>query len=53
MEDKERLEYCKDCERSIYGRYKNCDINIQNKGMYVMSNKEWIWWGRNYKITYG
>ena len=37
MTDKKRLEYCKDCERSIYGRMKNCDINIENDGKYVMA----------------
>ena len=35
MNDKERLEYCKNCERSIYGEYKNCDVNIENNGKYV------------------
>ena len=38
MTDKERLEYCKDCKRSIYGEYKDCDINIQNNGKYVMAD---------------
>ena len=27
--------YCKDCDRSIYGKYHNCDINIENDGKYV------------------
>ena len=27
--------YCKDCKRSIYGEYANCDINIENDGKYV------------------
>ena len=27
--------YCKDCDRSIYGKYHDCDINIENNGMYV------------------
>ena len=27
--------YCKDCKRSIYGEYKNCDVNIENNGKYV------------------
>ena len=30
--------YCKDCDRSIYGKYKNCDINIENEGLYVKGN---------------
>ena len=37
MTDKERKEYCKDCERSIYGKYRDCDINIENNGLYVKS----------------
>lgn len=27
--------YCKDCDRSIYGEYPSCDINIENDGRYV------------------
>ena len=27
--------YCKDCERSIYGEYADCDVNIENNGQYV------------------
>lgn len=27
--------YCKDCDRSIYGKYPSCDINIENDGRYV------------------
>ena len=27
--------YCRDCKRSIYGEYVNCDINIENNGKYV------------------
>lgn len=30
--------YCRDCDRSIYGKYHDCDVNIENKGLYVMSN---------------
>ena len=30
-----REEYCKDCKRSIYGEYKDCDINIENDGRYT------------------
>lgn len=29
-----RKTYCRDCKRSIYGEYKNCDINAENGGMY-------------------
>lgn len=35
MTDNERKEYCKDCKRSIYGEYHDCDVNIENYGMYV------------------
>ena len=31
-------EYCKDCKRSIYGEYCDCDINIENNGRYVRGN---------------
>lgn len=31
----DREEYCKDCKRSIYGEYKDCDINIENDGRYT------------------
>jgi len=27
--------YCRDCKRSIYGEYADCDINIENNGRYV------------------
>jgi len=27
--------YCKDCDRSIYGKYPSCDINIENNGKYT------------------
>ena len=28
--------YCRDCDRSIYGKYPDsCDINIENNGNYV------------------
>ena len=29
--------YCTDCKRSIYGEYKNCDVNIENRGKYVLA----------------
>lgn len=29
--------YCTDCKRSIYGEYKNCDVNIENSGKYVLA----------------
>ena len=33
--------YCKDCDRSIYGKYHNCDINIENNnGMYVKGDSK-------------
>ena len=33
----DRDNYCKDCKRSIYGEYKNCDVNLENNGKYVAS----------------
>lgn len=27
--------YCRDCKRSIYGEYKDCDISIENNGKYI------------------
>lgn len=30
-----RETYCRNCKRSIYGDYKDCDINIENDGKYV------------------
>lgn len=29
--------YCKDCGRSIYGKYPSCDTNIKNNGKYTKS----------------
>ena len=34
----DRDTYCKDCDRSIYGKYHDCDINIENEGRYVKSD---------------
>ena len=34
-----RDNYCKDCKRSIWGEYHNCDVNIENKGKYVFTGK--------------
>ena len=34
-----REEYCKNCERSIYGEFPSCDVNIENNGKYVLSGK--------------
>ena len=33
-------DYCRDCDRSIYGKYHDCDINIENDGAYVMSGSK-------------
>ena len=33
----DRDNYCKDCKRSIYGEDKDCDVNIENNGKYVMA----------------
>lgn len=35
MNEAKRAAYCTDCKRSIYGEYKNCDGNIENKGKYI------------------
>lgn len=32
--------YCTDCKRSIYGEYKDCDVNIESNGKYVRGNNE-------------
>ena len=34
-----REEYCKNCERSIYGEFPSCDVNIENNGKYVLTGK--------------
>lgn len=39
MTDRE-MNYCKDCKRSIYGEYKDCDINIENNGRYVSGDSK-------------
>lgn len=35
-----RDDYCKDCDRSIYGKYHDCDVNIENNGKYVMAGEK-------------
>ena len=35
-----RETYCKDCDRSIHGRYHDCDINIENDGRYVKGDSK-------------
>lgn len=35
-----RETYCKDCDRSVYGKYHDCDVNIENDGKYVMGNEK-------------
>ena len=35
-----RETYCDDCDRSIYGKYHDCDVNIENNGKYVMSDEK-------------
>ena len=37
LNEVKRAVYCTDCERSIYGSYKDCDVNIENNGKYVMA----------------
>ncbi len=38
MGEERGLNYCKDCKRSIYGEYHDCDVNIENDGLYVMAD---------------
>lgn len=38
MNEQERLEYCKNCKRSIYNENPSCDINIENNGKYVSAD---------------
>ena len=40
MTETERDKYCKDCDRSIYGKYHDCDVNIENNGKYVMADSK-------------
>lgn len=28
------------CDRSIYGKYCDCDINIENNGLYIMASNK-------------
>lgn len=35
----DRDTYCKDCKRSIWGEYPDCDINIENDGKYCRSTE--------------
>ena len=30
--------YCRNCKRSIYGEYMDCDINVENGGKYARGN---------------
>lgn len=39
-DEKRAVTYCKDCKRSIYGEYRDCDINIENHGRYVRGNDD-------------
>lgn len=36
-EEVKQAVYCTDCKRSIYGEYKDCDVNIENHGKYVLA----------------
>lgn len=31
--------YCRDCDRSIYGEFPSCDVNIENNGKYTKEGK--------------
>jgi hypothetical protein len=35
-----RETYCSDCDRSIYGKYHDCDVNIENDGKYVLADEK-------------
>lgn len=37
MGELNRDTYCKNCDRSIWGKYHDCDVNIENDGKYVMA----------------
>jgi hypothetical protein len=37
---KNNIFYCTDCDRSIYGKYHDCDINIENNGVYVKGDRK-------------
>ena len=39
MTEQERIDYCKDCKRSIYGD-QSCDCNIEDKGYYNGADDE-------------
>ena len=32
--------YCTDCKRSIYGEYRDCDLNMKNGGKYLRGDYE-------------
>ncbi len=38
MTQEQRKDYCKDCKRSIYGEFKDCDTNIENNGVYTLAD---------------
>ena len=40
MTERERETYCRDCIKSIYGKYPCCDVNIENNGKYPMANEK-------------
>lgn len=33
----DRDNYCRDCKRSIWGEYHDCDVNIENNGRYTLA----------------
>ena len=37
MNETERMIYCNNCDRSINGKYHDCDVNLENGGKYVMA----------------
>ena len=43
MTNEERKNYCKNCERSIFGKTelaKSCDVNVENNGEYVLADSK-------------
>ena len=40
MTEQERKNYCKDCDRSIWGKYLDCDTNIEDNGYYNLSSEK-------------
>lgn len=35
-----RETYCNECDRSIHGKYHDCDVNIENDGKYALGDEK-------------